>query len=286
MKIIIGNNAGICYIAEKAINRILEESKKNSVYCVGEVVHNKKVVDHLKKAGICFIDKAQKLNGTIIIGPHGTTKDFYEYTEKNNIEYIDLTCPIILKIKNIAEDYVKKGYFIIVTGKQYHAEILGIKSIAKGKCKSIENKSEIAKIKKIINNEKKILLISQTTFNSKEFDEIGKVLKETIKEDTILEINKTICSTTEARQKETKEVAQNVDAMIIVGDKNSSNTNELYKIACEYCDNTQFVLNEKELDFSLVRKNYKIGIMAGASTPNEDILAIKNALLESTEINN
>lgn len=286
MDIIVGENAGICLVAQKAIDKMLEESKKASVYCIGEIVHNRNLVESLKRAGINFIERLEESKGTTIIGAHGVTKDIYEKIKKTNKKVIDLTCPKVMNIKKIAEEYFNKGYFIIILGKSNHPEVLGIKSIAKNEYENLENKDQISDLVNRINDKKRILIISQTTFSSAKFDEIVEELTKQVKGDIILEVKKTVCSTTEIRQKETKKIAKSVDAMIIVGDKNSSNTNELYKIACKYCDNTQFVLNEKELDFSLLRKNYKIGIMAGASTPNEDILAIKNALLESTEINN
>ena len=281
MEIIIGKNAGLCSIAQRAVDKLLEETKNGSVYCLGEIVHNRNVIDSLKKAGVCFINNIDESKGTTIIGAHGVTKDIYDKTNKMKKEVIDLTCPVIIKIKKMAEEYSKKGYFIIIVGKSKHTEVLGIKSIVGSEFTNIQNIYEIPDVIKIINNKKRVLVISQTTFNSNIFDEIIEELKKTIKSDVILEINKTICPTTLDRQKETKEMAENVDVMIIVGDKNSSNTTELYNVACKYCRNTQFVCNAEELDFSLIKKSFKIGIMAGASTPKEDIFKIKDVLLKN-----
>ena len=283
MEIIIGKNAGLCYIAQKTIDKALEEAKKGTVYCLGEIVHNRNVIDRLKKSGICFINDIEKSKGTTIIGAHGVTKDIYEKAKKVNKEVIDLTCPVIKKIKDMAEEYSKKGFFIIIVGKNNHTEVLGIKSIAGTEFANIQNKSDIPDLEKTINNKKRILIISQTTFNSKKFDEIIEELRKSIKSDVILEINKTICATTDNRQKETEEMAENVDAMIVVGDKNSSNTTELYNVAYKYCKNTQFVCNTEDLDFSKIKKDFKIGIMAGASTPREDIIKVKELLLKNNK---
>ncbi len=285
MEIIVGKNAGICLVAQKAIDRMLEEAKKDSVYCIGEIVHNRNVVESLEKVGINFIKKVEESKGTIIIGAHGVSKDIYESIKKTNKEVIDLTCPKVMNVKKIAEEYFEKGYFIIIFGKPNHSEVLGIKSIAKNECVNIANKDQVSETLNRIKDKNRILIISQTTFSSAKFDEIVEEIKKQLKMDVILEVKKTVCSTTEIRQKETKEIAKKVNAMIIVGDKESSNTNELYSIACKYCDNTQFVLNAEELDFSLIKKDDKIGIMAGASTPKEDIYKIKNALLEFEKIN-
>lgn len=284
MEIIIGKNAGLCSVAQRAIDKLLEETKNGNVYCLGEIVHNRNVIDSLKKAGVCFINNIDESKGTTIIGAHGVTKDIYDKTDKMNKEVIDLTCPVIIKIKKMAEEYSKKGYFIIIVGKSNHTEVLGIKSIVGSEFTNIQNKYEIPDVIKIISNKKRVLVISQTTFNSNIFDEIIEELKKTIKSDVILEINKTICLTTLDRQKETKEMAKSVDVMIIVGDKNSSNTTELYNIAHKYCENTQFICCLEELNFNLLRKSYKIGIMGGASTPKEDILKVKNELLTSDRI--
>ena len=285
MEIIVVKNAGICLVAQKAIDRMLEEAKKDSVYCIGEIVHNRNVVESLEKVGINFIKKVEESKGTIIIGAHGVSKDIYESIKKTNKEVIDLTCPKVMNVKKIAEEYFEKGYFIIIFGKPNHSEVLGIKSIAKNECVNIANKDQVSETLNRIKDKNRILIISQTTFSSAKFDEIVEEIKKQLKMDVILEVKKTVCSTTEIRQKETKEIAKKVNAMIIVGDKESSNTNELYSIACKYCDNTQFVLNAEELDFSLIKKDDKIGIMAGASTPKEDIYKIKNALLEFEKIN-
>lgn len=285
MEIIVGKNAGICLVAQKAIDRMLEEAKKDSVYCIGEIVHNRNVVESLEKVGINFIKKVEESKGTIIIGAHGVSKDIYESIKKTNKEVIDLTCPKVMNVKKIAEEYFEKGYFIIIFGKPNHSEVLGIKSIAKNECVNIANKDQVSETLNRIKDKNRILIISQTTFSSAKFDEIVEEIKKQLKMDVILEVKKTVCSTTEIRQKETKEIAKKVNAMIIVGDKESSNTNELYSIAFKYCDNTQFVLNAEELDFSLIKKDDKIGIMAGASTPKEDIYKIKNALLEFEKIN-
>ncbi|MBR0428307.1 MAG: 4-hydroxy-3-methylbut-2-enyl diphosphate reductase [Clostridia bacterium] len=282
MKTIVGDSAGICTIAQRVINRALEEAKKGPVFCLGEIVHNRNVTDSLKKNGVCFINTLEEAKGKTIIGAHGVTKEIYEKAEKMNFDLIDLTCPMILKIHKKVDEYSKNGFFIIIIGKANHAEILEIKSIVGKECKNIENKSEIPELLKIINDKKKILLISQTTYSSKKFDEIAEELKRHINSDTLLEINKTICPTTEIRQKETIKIAKEVDAMIIVGDKKSSNTTELYNTACKYCKNTQFVCSADELNFSLIMDNSKIGIMGGASTPKEDILRVKKKLEEKS----
>ena len=142
--------------------------------------------------------------------------------------------------------------------------------------KSIKDKEEIFSVIDDIKSEENILLISQTTYNSKTFDEIADILKNNIKHN--LEIKKTICSSTEIRQKETEQIAKNVDLMIIIGDKKSSNTKKLYDISCEFCKNVAFIENTDELNIEKIKDMKKIGIMAGASTPDEQIEIVKGRL--------
>ncbi len=278
MEIIIGKNAGFCYGVQRAVNNALEEVKKNKTYCLGEIVHNQNVINKLEKSGLCFINTIEQAKGNTIIRAHGVPKDIYEQAEKMNIKLIDLTCPSVLKIQNLADEYSNKGYFIIIVGKANHPEVIGIESRAGSEYSIIDNKSDLSELLNKINNKKKILLISQTTHSSKKFDEIVKELKNSINHDVVLEIKKTICPSTEIRQKETEEIAKKVDLMIIIGDKRSSNTNKLYEIACKFCNKVIFISNENELDLKSIKDIDSIGIMAGASTPIEDIIKIKELL--------
>lgn len=280
MEIIIGKNAGFCYGVQRAVNNALEEVKKNKTYCLGEIVHNQNVINKLENSGLCFINTIEQAKGNTIIRAHGVPKDIYEKAEKINIKLIDLTCPSVLKIQNLADEYSNKGYFIIIVGKANHPEVIGIESRAGSEYSIIDNKSDLSKLLNKINNKKKILLISQTTHSSKKFDEIVKELKNSINHDVVLEIKKTICPSTEIRQKETEEIAKKVDLMIIIGDKRSSNTNKLYEIACKFCNKVIFISNENELDLKSIKDIDSIGIMAGASTPIEDIIKIKELLLK------
>ena len=284
MEIIIGKNSGFCYGVTRAVNNAEKHAKKEKLNCLGEIVHNQNIIHKLEDLGIKFIKNIDEADSTTIIRAHGEPKTVYKTAKERNIKLIDLTCPSVLKIHGIVRKFAKKNYFIIITGKENHPEVLGIKSYAEESCIIIGSVSELNKNLSEILKKRNILLISQTTFSLKEFKEIENILRININKNNNLVVKNTICVTTENKQKETKEIAKSVNAMIIVGDKRSANTNELYNTACKYCDNTQFVLNEKELDLKRIRKNYKIGIMAGASTPKEDILKIKNTLLKSDKI--
>ena len=276
MEIIIGKNAGFCYGVQRAVDKAIQETKNHKTYCLGEIVHNQNVIEKLENNGIIFINTIEEAKGDTIIRAHGVPKEVYEKAKKMNINLIDLTCPSVLKIQKMVEEYSNKGYFIIIVGKKDHPEIIGIKSRAKNKYIILPNKDEIPNLLESIQNEKNILLISQTTYSSKKFDEIVDELENSIEKDVNLEVKKTICPSTEIRQKEAEEIAKNVETMIIIGDKRSSNTNKLYDISCKYCKNVIFIADESELDLNKIKDIKKIGIMAGASTPKEDIIKVKD----------
>ncbi len=281
MEIIVGENAGFCYGVKRAIDAVTEilNNSQNDVYCLGELVHNKQVVDELKANGIIFVDDIKDVKDRTIIRAHGISKDIYDYAEKNNIKLEDYTCTKVLAIHNIAEKYKELGYYIFLLGSKSHPESIGTISFCGNNSCIIEGiedvKEALNKFKK--SNLKKLLVISQTTFSLQKFSMIECKIKESIDDDVELVIKNTICKATEIRQKETEKLSKEVDYMIIVGGKNSSNTRKLYEIASENC-NSICVETVADLDIEEVKKYERIGIMAGASTPMKSIQEIVDTL--------
>lgn len=279
MDIIVGKTAGFCYGVQRAVDEVEKEAEMNeNMYCLGELVHNKNIIRKLEKKGIKFIyeikeeDIPCEIKPKIIIRAHGETKDTYEKLKQQKIEIKDLTCPNVLRTHEIAEKYSQEDYFIILIGIKNHAEAIGTLSFCGKYSFLIQEEEDIEEgLKKIEEcGLNKVLIMAQTTYNSKKFDNMVKLLKNKLKNKTI-EIKKTICGATEVRQKETIEIAKKVDTMIIVGDKKSSNTNKLYDIAREICKKVIFIQDVEELNLKDVWQSQKVGIMAGASTPKEDI---------------
>ena len=276
MEIQVGKTSGFCFGVRNAVdktNEILKKEQNKKIYCLGELVHNKTIVNELKKDGLIFIDTIEQAEDTTIIRAHGVEKKVYEIAKKKNIDLIDLTCPSVLRIHKIAEEYALENYYIFLIGKKEHPEIIGTYSFC-GENASII--SEIEDVDNAINNLKKsnlnkLLIIVQTTYSTKVFDEIVKEIQEKIPQNISIEVKNTICRATELRQEETKKISKEVELMIIIGGKNSSNTNKLYEIAQKECKNTIFIENSEELDKEKILKFEKIGIMAGASTPQKSI---------------
>lgn len=280
MEILLGKTSGFCFGVQNAISgaeKILDNSSDN-VYCLGEIIHNEEVINYLKEKGLIFIDDINEAEKEVIIRAHGVPKEIYEKAKEKNIKIIDYTCPFVLKIHDEVIKYSNKNYFIFLLGIKNHPETIGTISFCGENSCIIENiddiENAIAKFNK--SNLSNLLVISQTTFSTSLFNTIATILKERLSSDIKIEIKNTICNTTANRQKETEEISKKVDLMIIIGGKNSSNTKKLYEIAKINCPKVMLIQTKdslKQYDFQGVKK---IGIMAGASTPQsiiEDVVA-------------
>lgn len=273
MEIIIGKTAGFCFGVANAVNKTkkaLEEHK--DIYCLGELVHNSDVTGELEEEGLTFIDDIKYAKKNVIIRAHGEPKETYETAKELKLNIIDLTCPKVTKIHDIAEEYKKDGFYIFLVGQKNHPETIGTISYCGKFASIIEKEEDIPDAINEFNNSKiqKLIIICQTTFSIEKFERISKIIRDEIKENVNLEIKNTICNATRQRQEEVEEIAKHADTMIIIGGKHSSNTNKLYKIACVYCKNSLLIENEKELNKDLIKGN-KVGVMAGASTPKKTI---------------
>lgn len=281
MDIVLGKTAGFCYGVRNAVLKAEEKLKMHKkVCCLGELVHNKEVIRKLEKLGLKVVEKVEDSNNKVIIRAHGIAKEIYNKAQKLNIEVFDFTCPNVLKIHKIADEYSKKGYYIFLIGGKDHPESIGTISFCGNNSYLIETEEEIYKALKALekSNIKKLLIIVQTTFSLEKFNYYIEKIKEKIEGNIELQIKNTICNATKIRQEETCEISKKVQCMIIIGGKNSSNTKKLYDIARENCKNTIIVETKDELDTNIVKKFEKVGIMAGASTPDESIKDVIKAI--------
>lgn len=283
MEVIVGRTAGFCYGVKRAVEGAKKEVKEDEkVYGLGEIVHNKDVVKQLENLGMHFIEDIKEAKGKTIIRAHGIPKQVYQEAEKKQIELIDYTCPKVLKIHEIAEEYAKKGYYIFLLGNRKHPEIIGTLSYCGENKFVIEKEDDTIKALEALEKSeiKKLLVISQTTYSLEKFYIIEEIIKNELPRDVELVIKNTICQATEIRQKETEEMAKKVDSMIVIGGKSSSNTKKLYEIAKQYCKTILLIENETELVLDKIQSIDKVGIMAGASTPRESIEKVIKKLEE------
>lgn len=283
MDIIIGKTAGFCYGVKRAVEGAKEETKKDKeIYCLGEIVHNKQVVEELKNEGATFIEDISDAKGKLIVRAHGIKKEIYDDAKKRGIELKDFTCPNVLRIHEIAEEYAKKGFFIFLSGNKNHPENIGTISYCGNNYFVIEKEDDVFKALEEFNKSqlKKLLLISQTTYSLEKFYIIEEIIKNELGKNVDLVIKNTICRATEIRQKETDKISKEVDYMIIIGGSKSSNTKKLYEIAKQNCKNCICVETAEQLNLSDLKGKNRIGIMAGASTPQKSIEEIYNVIKE------
>ena len=284
MEIIVGKTAGFCYGVKNAVDKSEEELKNgNKICCLGEIVHNSKVVKNLEEKGIKFIDSLEEntKKDKTIIRAHGISKSVYKLAEEMGIELVDLTCPNVLKIHKVVSEHEKNGYFIMVIGNKNHPETLGTISFCGENYCVIENDTEIKEsVEKFKNsNKQNLLIIVQTTFSLEKFNKYIEIIKAEINDEhKHIEICNSICNATRIRQEETEKISKNVDYMIIIGGKNSSNTKKLYEIASKNCTNVICIEDVSEINKELLQNVNVIGIMAGASTPQYSIKEVVDLL--------
>lgn len=277
MEYIVGEKAGFCFGVRNAVEKAKEsiESEKN-MYCLGEIVHNKDVVSELEKMGMEFIDSIDenKDGKPTIIRAHGVSKEIYTIAEERNIRLIDLTCPFVLKIHKIVEEHEKLGYYIFLVGAKKHPETIGTAGFCGSSYSIIEQEEDIDQAIKELEQSgiNKVFVVVQTTFNMTKFNSFIEEIKRKLEQNKIqVDYQNTICLATQERQDETYKISKEVDYMIVIGGRNSSNTKKLYEISKQNCTNTICIESAEEINIEDLRKFKKVGIMAGASTPKSSI---------------
>ena len=268
MKITMAKSAGFCFGVKRAVDTVYEQIKTNEkVYTYGPIIHNMEVVNDLAAKGVTVIRSVAELKGiekgVVVIRSHGVAREVYEAIEQQHLQCVDATCPFVKKIHRIVADASNDGRYVVIIGNEKHPEVEGIKGWCNGPVKVIENAEDIAGF--LVKSNNRICIVAQTTFNYNKFRDLVEILGK--KEYDRIVVN-TICNATEERQTEAKCIAKKVDAMLVVGDKNSSNTQKLYDICKEECKNTYYIQTPSDLKSKKSFQSFShIGITAGASTP-------------------
>lgn len=271
MEIVVGKHSGFCSGVNYTVTKAAEELNKanDKIYCLGELVHNERVVENLKKNGMIFIQNIEEApnNSKVVFRAHGEKKETYEKADEKGITIIDLTCGKIRVIRNKIKAKLEDS-FIIIIGKRNHPETIGTVSYCGDNNFVIEKESDIeqAYVSFADSRLNKLYVVAQTTFSNTEFEKLTKKIEEVFHDAEII-IEKTICDSTEKRQKEVVELSKTVDEMIIVGGKNSSNTKELANLSEQKCNKVHLIQSVEDLKGVSFSDNKRIGIMAGASTP-------------------
>ena len=268
MKIIVGWNVGYCYGVKRALSGTIKElEKSDDISCLGKLIHNQTIMNELTDKGLDVVDNIEDAKDKVIIRAHGVSKETYEKAKHLNKEIYDYTCPNVLKIHAIASEYSKKDYYIILVGKKNHPEVVGTISFCGSNSCILESIEDVNSLR--LDNIKNLLIISQTTFNIDEFNKIVDEINKRFKIENII-IKNTICAESIRRQEEANELSKEVDYMVVVGDKSSSNAKELYNKALKNCEKTILINNESELPNEVYSYN-KVGVISSASTSIETV---------------
>ncbi len=282
MNIKKADSAGFCFGVNRAINIVNELLEKGNKVCtLGPIIHNMEMVRELEKRGCKAIDDIAgiKDDSMLVIRSHGVERSVIDNLEKRGIKYKDATCPFVKKIHKIVSNTKPGSDIVIIAGNKNHPEVCGIMGHCNTDCYTFNNEQEIDNLLPILlnKNNKDILIVAQTTFDTQEWKKCIKKIKKLC---TNAKIFDTICNATQVRQNEAAIIAGHSDFMIVIGDRHSSNTGKLFDICKKQCKNTVLIETARELDYSKVYNADKIGVTAGASTPARIIKEVLDTMSE------
>ena len=278
MEVKVAKTAGFCFGVQRAVDKVYEliDSCQDRLFTLGPIIHNEEVVNDLEKKGVRVASeeelKTLPKGSTVVIRSHGVGKKVYDQLKECGLSYVDVTCPFVLKIHRIVEKESKAGSHIVIIGDPDHPEVVGICGWCIGPYTVIRTKQDALDF--VPPESKNVCIVSQTTFNYNKFKDLVEILSKKRYDNTvlnILNILNTICNATEERQKEAKSIAGEVDTMLVVGGRHSSNTQKLFEICKKECENTYYIQTPVDLDSDMFQCSSYVGITAGASTPKKII---------------
>ena len=278
MKVKTAKTAGFCFGVKRAVDKVYEliENGVSPIYTLGPIIHNEEVVSDFEKKGVTVIseeDIPKLREGTVVIRSHGVGRRIYDMLKTAGISFVDVTCPFVLKIHRIVERESRAGKQIIIFGDPSPPRrVKGICGWCEGSCTVLRNREDA---ENFVPDPGRIpCIVSQTTFNYNKFKELVEILCKKRYDNSVLnmgDILNTICNATEERQKEAQNIAGEVDTMLVIGGRHSSNTQKLFEICKEECGNTYYIQTPVDLDSEMFHHSSYVGITAGASTPKKII---------------
>lgn len=271
MKVVLAENAGACYGVQRALDLALEASEgRGKAYTLGQLIHNPGVVADLEARGVSVADSIDDIDeGTIIIRSHGVTPEVYEAVEAKGLPMVDATCPHVARAQKAAAGLAAQGCRVIVVGEEGHPEVESLKAWARREGAKVDIVPSPDRVPDDLRPP--IGVVVQTTQKRENLDAVV----EAIQAQGISPIVKhTICLATRHRQDSAAELAQSVDAIVVIGGRNSSNTTRLAEICSALCPRTHHIESVSELDPSWFEGVGTVGVTAGASTPEDQIKAV------------
>ena len=279
MNVELAKTAGFCFGVKRAVDTVyqqIEQYRGEKIFTYGPIIHNEEVIKDLRSHGVEVLNDEEELKtadaDVVVIRSHGVAKYIYDILEERGITCVDATCPFVKKIHKIVAEKSAEGSYIVIVGNGEHPEVQGIRGWA-GEQVTVVQTQEDAERFELPDKDQKVCIVAQTTFNYNKFKELVEIISK--KRYDIVVLN-TICNATKERQTEARQIAARVDAMVVIGDKCSSNTQKLFEICKEECLNTYYIQTLDDLDINQLRSVESVGITAGASTPNKIIEEVQN----------
>ena len=277
MKIVIAKTSGFCMGVRRAVEMVLDspEERPNPISTYGSLIHNPQVIEILEEKGIsAFTEIPQQGSGTVLIRAHGVPPQTRGQLEEAGFNVVDATCPRVIRVQTIIKKHFKRGYATIIVGDKNHPEVIGLRGYGGDKGYVVKNADELHALPAFEN----AIIVAQTTLNTNLWQSIKKWTADNHPHYKIFE---TICDSTEGRQAEVQRLTESVDAVIVVGGRNSGNTKRLVEIARQSGKPAFHIESETDLtaiDLEALTSATQIGITAGASTPNWVIKKVYRAL--------
>lgn len=265
MDVKIAKTAGFCWGVRRTVDKVLEvadQRRGGPVVTLGPIIHNPQAVARFREKGVGTVNAVGEIEDgtTVVVRTHGAVREELEAAEDRGLEVVDGTCPYVKYPQAVAQRLSREGYHIVIVGDANHAEIKGVMSYAEGPCTVVKPGGPVPRI-----DAKKVAVIAQTTCIGADFERVVGTLAVRVKE--VRAVN-TICNDTEERQADARSLAAEVDAVVVVGGKNSANTRHLAEICREIQPRTWHVETEAELDARWFQGCRVVGLSAGASTPD------------------
>lgn len=270
MEIIVAKSAGFCFGVKRATKMAFSAAGKHEqISSLGPLIHSPQMVEKLEKEGVRVCHQVADIpGGTVVIRSHGVTAQEISKIEQRGLEVVDATCPFVTKAQEYAAQLSRDGYLLVLVGEVDHPEVQGIVSYAEGEVRIIATPQEAETLPKGL----KIGIVAQTTQSLENFTEIVSIC---LRKTNELRIFNTICDATSVRQDEARRIASKVDLMLVIGGFNSANTSRLATLCREQQSRTYHIETSEQLEPEWFVDLEKVGITAGASTPQwiiEDVM--------------
>lgn len=281
MEVKVAKTAGFCFGVKRAVDQVyeqLEQHKGVPIYTFGPIIHNEEVVRDMESKGVRVIEEediAGMQGGIVIIRSHGVSRHICELLAAQNLTIVDATCPFVKKIHRIVQEHSRRGEQIVIVGNRSHPEVQGILGWSETPAFVVQTPEE-AECLPIVSDQK-LCIVSQTTFHHKKFQILVEKFRNMVYD---IECVNTICNATQERQEEAARIGAEVDAMLVIGGRNSSNTQKLFEICKKECKDTYYIQTLEDFDTRWITSRNKVGITAGASTPKKIIEEVQTRMSE------